>query len=367
MGLIPEGKWSRLTLLWSFSQFIVITIIECIIIYMNLKNKKYYEGFINEYNKNLTTEECGTQCLTIGNFTALIVYQFLYIVALAYQLYLTVDTLLKFSTIDLIALAIFNSMCLVYSVTQNLQNVKFQNKFFEISDYKNYKPPNLEYINTTNFEYINMGIMLIFTIGWWYITFRLYKVFGWNVFKQIGADIRLKKRLKLFNILVILMKLDLFFIIFLFDIQYIALVIYKIGDNSKDDNINIENDTTNGTLWELATPIAIMIGIFIGIAAIMKKSRFYLGVYIFTLCATVGFMSHVLVDIYDKSKAKKYEDSKYSLTVTIAISLCMCMITYVVSLINFKNFGLGIPKSINKNSDQNGQSDNNKQKRLSID
>ncbi|OUM62557.1 hypothetical protein PIROE2DRAFT_11140 [Piromyces sp. E2] len=291
--LIPEGKWSRITLLWSFSQFIVITIIECLIIYTNLQHKKYYDS-------QLDKEE-------VGNFTAIIVYQVLFIVALTYQLYLTVDTLLNFSTIDLIALAIFNTLCLLYSVAQYIQADK-NNSALNLSLKINQKKQNeISY----TYEYINIGIMTVYSIGWWYITFRLYKVFGWNVFKQIGADISLK------------------------------------SNNNLRDKVPIAAITVIGTI--------------LGFVAVAKKSRLCLGIYIFTLCVVMGFICYVYTDM--NINKNLYRRCYVSLTVTMTL----CLVTYGISLINFKNFGLGIPKSINKNSSQTNQSERVQQKRLSID
>jgi len=348
--LIPEGKWSRMTLLWSFIQFVVMGIIECIIIYRNTKNKKYY---------NESLGQLSVQSIDLKNYSALIVYQALFIVAMVYQLYLTVDTLLKFSTIDLIALSIFNTMCLGYSITQYMQSNNIISKLDGAVDEAKLQgasltdSKNLKY-STTNFEKINIGVMFVFTIGWWYITFRLYKVFGWNVFKQIGADVRLKQRLKLFNVLVTLLKLTGFFIT-LFITQYFALVL-NYG-NYNTDKMTLFHD--------LIVPGIIVVGTFFGILAIAKVSRIYLGIYIFTLCGLIGFMSFTILDI--QNTPEKYSNSKISLTVTIACTVIISLVSYVVSLINFKNFGLGIPKSINKNNVQSGQSTTNQQKRLSID
>jgi len=345
-SLIPEGKWSRLTLLWSFAQFIIMSIIECIIIYINWKNKENYE------NKNIKEENYQK---ILNNYHALIVYQVLFIVAMVYQLYLAVDTLLKFSTIDLIALSVFNTLCLGYSVTQYIQSYKIVTSLDDVLKQNNITLNDSKF-KSSNFELINIGLMLVFAIGWWYITFRLYKVFGWNVFKQIGADIRLKQRLKLFNILITLLKLTSFFIA-LFMIQYIALVI--LGSNFKTKNdIDYIRDVTY--------PVIIVIGSGFGIIAVTKINRIYLGIYIFTLCALLGFMAHTLLDIKEDHQ-HKYSNSKISLRVTIGSTLVISLVTYVVSLINFKNFGLGIPKSINKNTLQAGQSNSNQQKRLSID
>jgi len=41
--------------------------------------------------------------------------------------------------------------------------------------------------------------MFIFCLGWIIITLRLYKIFGWNVFKQLGADIGVRSKLITIN------------------------------------------------------------------------------------------------------------------------------------------------------------------------
>jgi len=43
-------------------------------------------------------------------------------------------------------------------------------------------------------EIVIIVLMCLFCIGWVVITLRLYKVFGWNVFKQLGADIGVKSK-----------------------------------------------------------------------------------------------------------------------------------------------------------------------------
>jgi len=44
-------------------------------------------------------------------------------------------------------------------------------------------------------EILIIVLMSIFCFGWIVITLRLYKNFGWNVFKQLGADIGVKSKL----------------------------------------------------------------------------------------------------------------------------------------------------------------------------
>lgn len=360
--LIPEGKWSRITLSWSFIQFVLISIMEFIIIILNNNDKKTLNK--DQYLNNIKDEENGEN--VPGNYTALIVYQVLFIVALVYQLYLTVDTLLKFSTIDLISLAIFNSMCLVYSIIQHRQTKDIFEKINKSIGNEIVEDLNLHNNNTMILMKINIGMMVIFTIGWWYITFKLYKIFGWNVFKQIGADISLKERLKMFNVLVTLLKVTFFFINVLFLTQYCTVVL-------SDPNVSDEERTTKWYLQEFTIPVLGIICTAIGFLAMVKESRLLLGIYIFTLCAVMGFISSVYTELFHEQDKKnnKYDNFKNSLTATIMFTLVLCLTTYCVSLINFKNFGLGIPKSINKsknkNTIQSTEAEKNQQKRLSID
>ena len=90
----------------------------------------------------------------------------------------------------------------VYSLIQYKQAEAMRNK----EEYE----PYIEYIHNTEdegkitdikdinegktIEFIIIGFMCLFSVGWLIIDLRLYKVFGWNVFKQLGADIGVKSK-----------------------------------------------------------------------------------------------------------------------------------------------------------------------------
>lgn len=55
--------------------------------------------------------------------------------------------------------------------------------------------------------------LIIFALVMSFISFKLYQQFGWNIYKKIGADIKLQKLYKAMLLFVMLLKLDLFFVL----------------------------------------------------------------------------------------------------------------------------------------------------------
>ncbi len=60
------------------------------------------------------------------------------------------------------------------------------------------------------------------------ISFKLYQQFGWNIYKKIGADIKVQKIYKTTLIFVMLLKLDLFFVFLL------SIEVFLIFSEDKD-------------------------------------------------------------------------------------------------------------------------------------
>lgn len=63
--------------------------------------------------------------------------------------------------------------------------------------------------------------MAIFVFVYIYLCWKLYKQFGWNNYKKIGADINLQKRYRIAQIFLLNLKLDAFF-------QLVLCVFYTV-------------------------------------------------------------------------------------------------------------------------------------------
>ena len=73
-------------------------------------------------------------------------------------------------------------------------------------------------------EQVLIAVLLAFCVGWLFITFKLYYVFGWTTYKEMGADVEVRNVLYLYHIYILLLKIDVFFFLG-FSFQFAWLVL----------------------------------------------------------------------------------------------------------------------------------------------
>jgi len=199
-------------------------------------------------------------------------------------------------------------------------------------------------------EYIIIGFMCLFSIGWLIIDLRLYKVFGWNVFKQLGADIGVKNRLKLYQVFLAFLKIDIFFFT-AFALQFFFFIISYLQTGREQLIYKFLN------IGLLAVCILMP---FIGIAAITKENYKLMCVFILFLSISFGYMVYSLTDIIverinepskeqlenciDECHENKYQNCQNSLSFACVSSILFCILSFILGLINFKNFSKGLKK-----------------------
>ena len=216
--LFPKDKWTRFTIIWSILQFLVISTLEAFVMNVHWE----YVKKLQSATSLLPLDLSGQPINVVPNAKALLVYQVLFICAQLFQLYLCADAILNLSVIQLVATALFNTALFGYSIMQFNQaaNIISSEDFSHLQSVV----PNLSPHPTKPYEFAVMASMALFVAVWIPLAFKLYKVFGWSIFKEMGADISLRKHLQLYHIFLMLLKLDVFFF-FGFDLQFLVLVL----------------------------------------------------------------------------------------------------------------------------------------------
>ncbi|GAA5924398.1 uncharacterized protein JCM15063_005631 [Sporobolomyces koalae] len=230
------------------------------------------------------------------------VYLALFVLAHVVQLVLAFDALVAKNTIQVLALLIFNTLFVIHEIRDLINGPVLKILVWFI--------PGM--ISLTEVIYIA-------TI------FPLYKEFGWQVFKRIGADRRIKRCFLWFQVYLCMLKFDYFFFI-AFSLQLVFLVPTQ----------------TDAERWLTiaALPVTLLI-LVLGYIAVKKENRVWF--YVFGAGCALGCAYFVYkLFIISRDRKTDYQLVFKSLTVFASFSLAALLWTSVSALVCFHNFGRGL-------------------------
>ncbi|KAJ3280475.1 hypothetical protein HK104_000632 [Borealophlyctis nickersoniae] len=327
--LIPRDPWAKAAVGWALSQFLLITLLEIIVA------TRHY-NYTTDAAVSALLGDAGNQ-----NSRALTLYHGLFIASQAFQLFLCFDAVVHSSMIQLVSTTTFNWALFGYSCMQYRQAMTI----FTDAQQKVAETQNIPVHPTRVVEIVIIICMLVFSLGWIAISYRLYRVFGWSIFKELGADIAVKNRLRQYHIYMMLLKLDVFFFLG-FDLQFLVLVLILQSSTDKTD------------VWTHAgVAIPFTLGLLIvAYFAIRRESNWLMALTLLGLSGGIGYLISKLVDV-QTNKTNKYQGSKNSLTFFEAITLILSIATFVVGIFCFRNFGKGLKEQLHKARNPNLEMD----------
>ncbi|ORY07120.1 hypothetical protein K493DRAFT_273791 [Basidiobolus meristosporus CBS 931.73] len=285
-------NYPKASLVLSILETVVVVVLESLIAY-TYANKLYHDNS--------------------DNYT-LLVYFIIFISSQLFQVVLVWDALRHQNTIQIIALMLFNLSCFCYSLIQYHQ-------LSQISGIEG--APGKMCQNLT----ISIAvIMFVFFLLYLWVGYGLYREFGWNIYKRIGADVRLKSRYRTYQIFLTLVKLDVFFFLG-FCIQFLVLV---LGDSDPETPITIAS-----------LPI-IIITLVLAIYCIRRENRVATVFFLLGLCCGAGYFIFKLIRIQQKRTERKYKSTIIFLSFFASLSLVMIFITIIMTIQCYLNFGKGL-------------------------
>ncbi|KAI9104096.1 hypothetical protein DFS34DRAFT_306313 [Phlyctochytrium arcticum] len=326
--MIPKDRWAKFAIVWTTSQLVIVFLAECAIAKIH-----------SDYRKTLESSAIDAEVKRelIPNVSALTIYHVLFIFAQFFQWILAADAVYTSSMIQLVSTTLYNVALFGYSLMQFKQARDIGIKLGldnPLSTHPTLVP-----------EIIVIIAMSIFALGWVLISQRLYRVFGWSIFKSLGADITVRNRLKMYHIYMMLLKLDVFFFLG-FDIQYLVLVL-----------LNNEDESLRWTHGLIAIPFTFIL-LILAYFAIRRENNIFMTLTLLGLSGGIGYLISKLVDVIKNGDSPKYSGSRNSLTFFEAITLALSIATFFVGIINFRNFGKGLKEQLNKAKGQSLELDN---------
>ncbi|KAK9476521.1 hypothetical protein V1514DRAFT_354238 [Lipomyces japonicus] len=310
---------------WSIS-FLSVVVIEAVVV---LALEGYVFGkFEANINANIDAEQRKN-----SNTGGIPTYLALFIFAEVYKLVLSWDALRLKNTIQCIGICLFNTAVLVYAgiqYEQLKQAAEVLSALRLISDSNSYVLDGEAWGDIMPFLIAVIAVIGFAGFVMAYITVKLYNEFGWSIYKQIGADLRMKQRYLYFQIFITLLKLDFFFFLG-FTIQFIVIVL-----NTKD----VEFGLTIAVI-----PATILI-LYLSQLSVRHELKYGTSLSIFFFFAGMAYFLFKLVRMYQPSQSFKYVAARKSLTVFAVITLFLIVITIINIIICASNFDKGLKQYV---------------------
>ncbi|GAA5856404.1 hypothetical protein JCM8547_008728 [Rhodosporidiobolus lusitaniae] len=250
------------------------------------------------------------------------VYLGLFVLAHVFQLVLAVDALVAKNTIQVLALLVFNTLFMVYALVQ-------------IHEVRNLVTGHVLRV----LVWFIPGMISLTEITYLATIWFIYNEFGWQVFKRIGADRRIKKSYAWYQVFLCILKFDMFFFL-AFSLQLVFLVPTQ----------------TNAERWltVAALPVTLVI-LLLGYFAVKREHKGMFWGFMAGCALGTAYFIYKLFIIY-RDRERDYRLVFKSLTVFAALCLAALLWTTTTSYICYRHFGRGLKYHMGKGHSYLGSS-----------
>ncbi|KAJ2735336.1 hypothetical protein H4R23_002229 [Coemansia sp. Cherry 401B] len=316
--MLPKGRFTRIYILSLLTLASACIIAESYILYRT--RQSHTMALHNLW------QVPGVQQAVTSSITTYMVYNVLFILAQVYTIFLCMEALAHKDIIQIIVVVVFYFVCVVFAVTRYVA-------FF--------MHPSVAarmFTRDSNMYLMQVTVVVSYVLSFAslvVLSYKLKEVIGWNVFKRLGADISLHRAYMWHQCLMMLLKMDIYFI-GSYLVQMTALVL-------KADDIETWLQIT------VFIPFCVIViaGSFFALHSERRRPMIYL-----TACwfLSVGYFIFKMYrvnapNIVDKPN-DPYEDSRPFFMITVVVCMLLVIATGVASVKCICNFDSGLKEAI---------------------
>jgi len=247
-------------------------------------------------------------------------------------------------------LAVFQFIMLGYSITQMMQLKNNSDKL----------PTGLEIFSTYSEIATTIGfliaiivLMAIFAMAFFALAFKLFREFGWVIYKKIGADLTIRRLYRNYQILLMILKFD-GFLLFAFSSQWLLFLVS-------------EGNTRQAILHGFITILGFPLMLAIVFWAVKTERRWAMWVFFLAnlgnFCYFVARLillfppyssPGILCDPDDTREVRpdcdRFIAHRNFLTLFLTTNMLMGMITLGIAIKAYKNFDKGLRRHLTSSS-----------------
>ncbi|KFH65122.1 hypothetical protein MVEG_08603 [Podila verticillata NRRL 6337] len=366
--LTGDSIWSRYSLAWSGIQAIVIVALETIIFRLHATEVTNIKDAIATISattslsnrKSPYTPTNDDKLRVVQSSRVLSVYHILFIVAQLFQMILLCDAMYNKNTIQIIAIVVFNCAMVAYAGLQMKQASEIlvatptdslQNAILDIFGANKYNP--IPYHASLPYEIAVLVLMAIFATVFAFIAYKLYKEFGWSIYKKIGADLAMRDMYKVYQIFIMIVKFDIFFQLG-FSAQFLSLIVMRYEDQKLfPDELQLSQQAMTNLIVVhliLSTGASIILPL-LAWWGLKRESKLSMYCFIVGGFAALVYNIMKLTQVFDESS--RFIGANKFLIFFLIINLVLGMVTIYLAWVCMKNFNNGLSAHIGKVSGTN--------------
>ncbi|KAI8977061.1 hypothetical protein BDF20DRAFT_872744 [Mycotypha africana] len=314
---ITETRWSKSYITVALLQCLFIVVLQAAICLENTQQA----NLLPDYDTNvLLSTTTNTDTIPIRAKDRLGRIKWENIAFIGFQVWffgMAVDATVYQNTAEILILAVLNCLCAIMGALQVVDGNKWLNAL---------KQTNFAYwplVNAEKMEIALSVIILAFAVGMSFLSFKMSKQFGWNIYKKIGADVRIQKMYRVFQFFVLALKIDIF-------TEFLVSIFYLIQFAIK----------MNGSEWitwvQLAVTILMLPMLYFARTAGSTESIGRMIIFITFQGIVIVHFALVLQQTFQPN------NNWYTWIVFIWIGIAIVLATVVLGMMVLKNFNQGL-------------------------
>ncbi|GBC06791.1 hypothetical protein RclHR1_07040014 [Rhizophagus clarus] len=337
--LFGQSYYARYALIVSLCQAFAVSVLEGFVLAVHTKAVSEISQFESKVKDDPTLLQGFTDIYAQGR--SMTIYHVLFIASQFFQLVICVDALYRQNTIQLIALSLFIFAGLSFSAIQVYQSTSLivdngiTSSIQDLIIQQNDTLPK----DAVPYEIVIIVVMLMSSISFAYLAYKLYQEFGWSIYKKIGADMAMRDRYKMYQIFIMLLKFDVFFFLS-FSIQFLALVVILEATKEILQHVILSVLTSTGM-------------IIVGFWGVQTERKVLMYLFMLGCCVAEGYFVWKIVDV--SVNPEKYHGTRIFVTFFLSVCLALGIVTFTISFLCLKNFDKGLKYHLSRSRSLSSQ------------